>query len=368
MKKSFISIALAGILAISFSGCVGSSTPINIYQPQKENITLSGTKEGVIINGAIQLKDGSKIFDSEGDILVSFIINDELFYLIKTYIKDIPSYKIKNGSKVVIKEFRANAVKWFVDDNKFAIAEKLEKNETITVYDNIYEFNGKEFKQVNKNINLGPDVYVTNGYVFDIDKYSSGMYSIESYFSRIPGPITNRPMMYKQTIKNIITGKEIDMSSIRTNYEKGGNSKVITLGIKNDIVYYIYESSGIIFTEDYIIEALDLKNNKTYTLYSSKIAGGETKQFQLLKANNQVVLKIFDNPKLKHELWKTVNSITQYSNEPAKIISLNTLSVVDNLSNEFSTILIDPNGQYTYITCDAINVYQSLHRTGKPLF
>lgn len=38
--------------------------------------------------------------------------------------------------------------------NKFAIAEKLEKNETITVYDNIYEFNGKEFKQVNKNINL----------------------------------------------------------------------------------------------------------------------------------------------------------------------------------------------------------------------
>ena len=40
MKKSFISIALAGILAISFSGCVGSSTPINIYQTQKENITF----------------------------------------------------------------------------------------------------------------------------------------------------------------------------------------------------------------------------------------------------------------------------------------------------------------------------------------
>lgn len=73
--------------------------------------------------------------------------------------------------------------------------------------------------------------------------------------------------MYKQTIKNIITGKEIDMSSIRTNYEKGGNSKVITLGIKNDIVYYIYESSGIIFTEDYIIEALDLKNTK-HILYT----------------------------------------------------------------------------------------------------
>ena len=94
MKKSFISIALAGILAISFSGCVGSSTPINIYQPQKENITLSGTKEGVIINGAIQLKDGSKIFDSEGDILVSFIINliqflIDLFLIIFVFVAKI---------------------------------------------------------------------------------------------------------------------------------------------------------------------------------------------------------------------------------------------------------------------------------------
>mgnify|MGYP000697550555 CR=1 FL=1 len=61
MKKSLLNLALISALGISFSGCIGGSTPVNLYQPIKEEITLNNSQLGAVDKGAIILKNGSKI-------------------------------------------------------------------------------------------------------------------------------------------------------------------------------------------------------------------------------------------------------------------------------------------------------------------
>ena len=257
MKKSLLSIALISTLVIGFSGCVGSSTPVNLYQPVKEEITLNNSQLGQVLNGAIILKNGSKIYDQEGDILASFDINNELFYILT--IKDKNLYKVKNSSQVVVQEFKANGLSWFYDDNKLVLCVSLKGNQDSGLYDNVYEFNGKEFKIINKNLDLANGAYTTgNGSTLYKKVDKSGMYYIESWF-------TNSNFLEKQVVTNVITGKNLIVRSIKTNYEVGVPPRVI--GIRNDIIYYTY-TTGIFSSSQNFLEAYDLKTNKAYTLFT----------------------------------------------------------------------------------------------------
>ena len=79
MKKSLLHIVLISILAVGFTGCgllLPVSEPVSLTPLIKEEIILSGSN-GEVEKGALLLKNGSKIFDPEGDILESFVINNE---------------------------------------------------------------------------------------------------------------------------------------------------------------------------------------------------------------------------------------------------------------------------------------------------
>lgn len=375
MKRSLLNFALISALGIGFSGCVGGSTPVNLYQPVKEEITLNNSQSGQVLNGAIILKNGSKIYDQEGDILTSFDINNELFYILT--IKDKNLYKIKNSSQKVIQEFKANGLNWFTEDNKFVLCVSLKGNQEFGLYDNVYEFNGKEFNIINKNLDLSSGAYTTgNGSTLYKNVDKSGMYYIESWF-------TNSNYLEKQIVTNIVTGKNVLMKTLRTNYEAGISPVVI--GIRNDIIYYTY-STGLFSSNENFIEAYDLKTNKAYTLTvdSTFSAEGSKKKLQILKSGNQIALRIFDNPNLKTEtaLFRhTKNLETKYNNEPAKIISLNTLKEVKSISSDFYPVplfsgyenIVGSNVDTTQITTTANDLYFSYQKSmqnkvAKPLF
>lgn len=375
MKRSLLNLALISALGIGFSGCVGGSTPVNLYQPVKEEITLNNSQSGQVYNGAIILKNGSKIYDQEGDILTSFDINNELFYILA--IKDKNLYKVKNSSQKVIQEFKANGLNWFTEDNKFVLCVSLKGNQEFGLYDNVYEFNGKEFNIINKNLDLSGGAYTTgNGSTLYKNVNKSGMYYIESWF-------TNSNYLEKQIVTNIVTGKNVLMKTLRTNYEAGISPVVI--GIRNDIIYYTY-STGLFSSNENFIEAYDLKTNKAYTLTvdSTFSAEGSKKKLQILKSGNQIALRIFDNPNLKTEtaLFKhTKNLETKYNNEPAKIISLNTLKEVKNISSDFYPVplfsgyenIVGSNVDTTQITTTVTELYGAYlksqqNKVSKPLF
>ncbi len=257
MKKSLLNFALISALGIGFSGCTGGSTPVNLYQPVKEEITLNNSQLGQAYDGAIILKNGSKLFDQEGDILASFDINNELYYILM--IKDKNLYKVKNSSQKVIQEFKANALNWFTEDNKLVLCVSLKGNQEFGLYDNVYEFNGKEFNIINKNLDLSSGAYTTgNGSTLYKKVDKSGMYYIESWF-------TNSNYLEKQIVTNIVTGKSVLMGDLRkrANYEAA--TPPVVIGVRNEIIYYTY-STGLFSSNQNFIEAYDLKTNKAYTL------------------------------------------------------------------------------------------------------
>lgn len=327
MRKKLVNVALISVLGISLSGCLSEPQPVNLYQPIKEEVTLKNNQLGQVYNGAVILKNGSKIFDQEGDIIASFDKDNELFYILN--IKDKAIYKVKNSSQVLIKEFKANAFNLFTDNNKVVLCISLKGNNEFGLYDNIYEFDGKEFKIINKNIDLSGSVYTSGGNTLYKTVTKSGLYYIETWYT-----VDNH--LKKQIVTNILTGFSLDISTIKTNYKLGYPRRI--LGIRNNIIYYIYNSVTIP-TDQYFIEAYDLNTNQTHTLYSD--INKVEKKLQFVRSGNEVALKIFNNPELKTEsvIYKHTQQLeSKYNNEPAKIIALNTLKEANNISNDFTPI------------------------------
>ena len=343
MKKITLLSSGVALAALLFTGCAKNSTPISLYQAPKDDIVLN-IKQDEVKKGTLILQNGDKIFDNEGDIVTSFKVNNKLYYIVQSLIKGESHFKVKNSSKDIVEEFKANKITWFNDDNKFVLAVKLERNKTDDIYDNIYEFDGNKFNLINKNLDL------TNGYFIDDDKLTynrivsrSGMYYIESLFEQFG----NLTFLSKQYVTNISTDKKIDFKKIKTNYEIG-NNKPIILGIRNDIIIYTY-STGSLFTLSLpiiIIEAYDMKMNKAYTIYSDN----DSKKIQFLNSGNDVVLKIFDNTKIQSEVFYqnyVEDFKTKYMNESAKTIHLNSLKEIKNISgNTVNQMLITFQGSY----------------------
>ena len=265
MKKTLLSVAVAGVLGLGITGCVGgSSGPINLTPLAKEEITLNNPQLGLADNGAIILKDGKKIFDSEGDIVTTFDMNGKLYYVIKSLVKDETQFKVKDSNKKLIDEFKANGITWFKDTNRFILATKLEKNNTYSIYDNVYEFDGAKFNLINKNLDLSNKIMRYKNENLSKTVNISGIYQVDSLFTNY----RDMPNYIKeQIVTNVVTGKKLSMSELKTNYPKNDITPSV-LGIRNDIIYYAYKNSQGFFNNKTIIEAYDIKANKSYTIYS----------------------------------------------------------------------------------------------------
>lgn len=353
MRKTLVSVAVASVLGLWFTGCAGgSAAPINLTSLTKKEVTLDNQQLGLVEKGSLTLKDGKKIFDSEGDIVTSFDKNGKLYYIVKSLVKDESQFKVKDSNKKLIHEFKANAITWFEDVNRFVIATKLERNSTSSIYDNVYEFDGAKFNLVNKNLDLRSSISNRTSI--------SGLYKINSLY--------NNNSLRNQVVTNIITGKEIRINEIKTNFEVSSAAyRPIIFGIRNDIVYYIYrEESGA-----NLVEAYDIKDNKVYTLYAGRglLFGGDYKM-QFLQSGKQVALRVLENTKLMPEI--SLSSVaTKYQNEPAKIISLNTLEEIKGLTSNFKLIPTYQDNGKLDITFGGESFYyrvQSMNERNRTLF
>lgn len=337
MRRLLLSSSVA-LATLILTGCANNDMAISLYELKKEEIKLS-SNIGELKKGVLVFENGEKLLDEDGDIISSFTINNELFYIVKSYIKDDSHFKIKNKENEIISEIKANKIIFFRDDNKFILGVQLEKNRNKNIFDNIYDFNGRELKLIGKNLDFSNGIYEDDDGETYADRHVdiSGIYMIEHLYQYIG----NYKVLYKTNITNILTSKKVEFSKVKPNYE--ASKKPVILGIRNDIVFYAYPSGSFfsLSLPKKIIEAYDINNDKKYTLFSDTDSDGISKKIQLLKHNNDVVLKIFDNPEIKSEIifdTYDVDNNSKYINEPAKMIHLNSLKEIDGISSSFSII------------------------------
>jgi len=352
MKKSTSLFIFAIILLLSGCNSTGLNIPgiSNSNKPKTTIKTLNMKTTSKIVeakkiftldNGGVILPDGVKVLDEEGDIINVYTINNNNFYVVKTN----SSFKIKNlKTKELLKEFKKCTLHSFQNKNKVLFAVKYNKNTSI--YENIYLFNGKTFSLVNKNLNI------PNG------SRSSGAYALKTYYSKVKGSSWGYSFRgYELT--NIEKGHNFNIMPLYPEmviFGTKASDKKFILGTINDNIFYLYRTVN----EDYAIELYNdnTKVQKTILLTNKKL--------QFLKYNNQIVMKIFNNPKLKNERdigSSAINITSKYTNEPATYISLNSLEIVKGVSKDFKTIIV--NGNYattleTLITYDLEKLYYTL--------
>jgi hypothetical protein len=303
-----ISLALVGLFV---SGCVGGAAQqISLYAPQKKSVILDGYNQNHVKNGAITLSDGSRILDEEGDIKEVFVINGHTFYLLNVISQKV--YKVKDLNKNVLKEFDATQdIAWFVGNNKVLFAVRLVGNNISQLYDNVYEYDGKTFNLVNKNIDL------RNALV-------SGTYYIKTYQSG------GRPLnkLIQEFVIDIATGKQYEICTLQTNHKSIYCPNVI--GVVGDKIYYMYSASTGFLSSEFVLEVFDTKTNQKHILLSTS----EKHSIQFLRYRDAVVLKVFDKDLPYGERIDYI----EFANEPAKYIDLATLDEVDGISSDFAPI------------------------------
>lgn len=317
MTKRILKICLSIALLMSLFGCAGNNTPqvpISYYKPIKDTKIVKDDTLAKVENGALIFKNGDKVYDEDGDIVAAFTLDNNVFYLLRILDKNL--FFIKNANKKVIKKLKATNIIWFTSPNKVILAVKLPGNHS-SYYDNIYSFDGKKIKLINKNILLD------NGYV-------TGLYYVNVIYRG----------QYRDfkgyRIVNMLNGKIV---TIKPKY-KALLDKYYLLGAIGENLFYIYSANpGDFFSfslGENVLEVYNPNNGMQNTILDSK------HKFQILKAGNQYVLKVFNNTNLTSEfkIWKSRGRInSKYDREPAKYISLNTLKEV-KISNNFKPIMI----------------------------
>jgi len=325
MKKRIVKLTLTTILVGVISGCAGVSkgaTPIAVNL-KKTHKVLHSSKYS-ISNGSIVSDNGDRVFDEEGDIVgVYNFSHEKSIYLLKIIGK--PIYKVKTIDKKVVKVFDANKIIPFSDKDKVIFAVRLKGNKT-NIYDNIYLYNGKQFKFINKNIDLS-NTYPTGLFALKT-VYSCGSYCFINY----------------QEVIDMENGQKIYNKKLPTTYKPDYKPKII--GARNNKVFYIYKVAGGMYAT-YVIEAYDTKTKQSQVV----LAGRVDPEIQILKNDNFVVIK---------------------ETEPKKYIYLNTLEEIDNISGNFKPITIKVYSSYD-TKYGALNLYEYIvneaHSTSvKPLF
>jgi len=341
------SVLFLAILLVGFSGCKEIDLSVPGLQAKKPPVQkpveitklkilphgIEAQKSPIVKNGAIIMPNNERILDENGDIIQVYHANQEYFYLLQTR----KTFKLKNlATKKVIKEFEKPVdIQSFQDTDGFLLAIKW--NLQSNVYDNIYSFDGKNLKLINKNI------------VIPFGSGVHGTYALKGVYKHIEGSLWAYQFQ-GYYIVNILSGKVVE---IKPQY-----SKLITMilfgthkstfkniiGIIDDNIFYTYKDTN---GKD-VLEVYNGKTNSQKTILETN------NRLQFLKYGNQVVVKIFNDKNLKaeHVLGNT-NIKTRYANMPAKYISLNLLANVSGVSQDFEPIVLKGNYANTpesYIT------------------
>ena len=273
MLNKVIASALIGTIIITLSGCGGRSVAVPVYTPAKKQIMLNNREKAIVDNGALILKNGDKIFDENGAIIDAYTLEGKVFYLL---LQKNQTFELKDSDKKLIKNFEADRISTYYSNNDILFAIHKKPN-PLNIMDTVYKFDGRNLTIINKNVRAGG--------------FATGIYNVFVLYSK-----ENDFSDYK--IVNVTNNKIVKMPS---------DFKHL-VGAINDKIFYI-DREG--FGGDNSI----LKMYNPTTQKSIALAQKED-HVQLLKAGDQVVLRIFTDKNLKG----SANKISKY-------ISLNRLGV-----------------------------------------
>ena len=307
--------------------------PIKILKMKTLTNKIEAKKIPFIENGAIVMPNNERVFDERGDIIKVLHANHQYFYILQT--RD--TFELKNlVSKKVIKKFDAPVgIQSFQDVDDIILAIKW--NEQSNIYDNVYSFNGKNLKLINKNI------------VIPFASTRDGIYAMKGMYKAIEGSAWAYTF-YGYHIVNMFNGQIVKLESqypeIVSVFLLGKHKSPIkyTIGVIGDNIFYAYEG----YNGKSILEVYNGKTNSRQAILETN------NKLQFLKYENQIVVKIFDDRNLETERELGSHNInTAYSNMSAKYISLNLLANVPSVSQEFKPIILKGNFARTkeaYIT------------------
>jgi hypothetical protein len=322
LNKTIVS-ALIGMIIISFNGCGGVSVAVPVYVPAKKQIMLNNTEKAIVDNGALILNNGDKIFDENGEIIHAYTLKGKVFYLL---LQKNQTFALKDSDKKLIKNFEADRITTYNsnDDILFAIHKQFNP---LNIMDTVYKFDGRNLTIINKNVKAGG--------------FATGIYNAFVLYSK-----ENDFSGYK--IVNITNNKIIKMPS---------DFKHLVGAINDKIFYIDREGFG---GDDSILKMYNPTTQKSIALVQ------KADQIQLLKAGDQVVLRIFMDKNLK----ATTNKFSRY-------ISLNRLEEVSSISSDFKPIILHYRVENnhtktweTYTIADMEEILWNMHtsRTVRPFF
>ena len=264
----------------------------------KKDLVINTNNNVYIDNGALVFNNGEKLYDEEGDIKDLFILNNQVFYILQNLNKNIIS--IKDLEQNIIKTF-TGGIMWFKSNDEFIIASKLKNNASLRMYDNIYSFNGKKFKLINKNLNLSGN--------------KTGFFVVKSLYNKYGFKGT--------TVTNIKNSKQL-------------NNRHLIIGASKDKILYIERVSTGFLSKASILKVLDTNTDKSIPLLKE---GEEYLQFY--KLGNEIILKIMSGDTLSSESkmhGHYTNVKSKFTNKKGRYIHLNTLTEVDGVSKDFKLI------------------------------
>jgi len=348
MKKNIVVVAT--LIAISFTGCINN-------QPRMEYNTYKASKKSVIATrdiikvdgGRLQFKD-KNIMDEDGDIDMAFTIEGKVYYFTSKEDTRLGTYILKDENKKEIKKFEGKLVKLLMDPSGFPIILVQKDSRKINqLYDNVYQFNGKDVILVNKNLQKHWNEFYMAGYQVTMRTHKEGGFS-GSYFP-IVSVVDNTEIRLKTLHPDTFLGKpEPEELSILTS--SGEN------------IIYIYTD----FNGDSAIEAFNLKSKEANTLAKGDV------YCQLLYSGNKKILRIFNNKNIHSE--SAIHGyipISKYDNESSIYIDLGSLNEVSININDFKKYIMKSGfnnmaGGYTeqnYVTFSLLNL--KYHSKGRPL-
>lgn len=312
------SVSIAGsvlLFSLVLGGCAQQpKIEYNIYTPVKKSVINSN--EIIKVNGGrLQFKDKS-IMDEDGDINMAFNIDGKLYYFTSKEGASLGTYILKDENSKEIKKFEGKLIRLLkAEDGYPLILVQKDGSKMNQMFDNVYRFDGKEVKLVNKNLQMYNNEFYAAGHQVVPKVNKEGAFS-NSYF-----PLVSVVNGSSKTIKALHPGAFFGTPNPE-------NLTIITSSGEN-IVYVYGDING-----DDAIEAFSLKTGEAKTLAKGKVV------CQLLYSGDKRILRILSGQNVHAESSMLGVPVSKYDNEPSTFIDLSSLDEVSINLNDYNKLIL----------------------------
>jgi len=317
MKRSKSIIGSLAVASLLFTGCGGTTplVPYNAYKFEKAN-KETPAPELMVKNGVLEIQNGEKIFDDDGDIIYGHKTEKKIFYVLKKR-SDSEEFVVKDTTGKYKKELKANKLKFY--SNGYIAARLNTQNSA--VFDNLWHITDEGLKLTAKNLRL-------NGYTigrFDIEpikRYSEyGSYLIGYHITDIPTA---------KVIESDFSEFNVHTIKLSNTNERKSSLNYRVLGASGDNLLLTYRDT----MSKNALGIYNVSNDASYTLMNTETHNGA---IQFLANKNDKILRVFEDATLTKESQTIINGANQsvrdsmttaYNDKLSKFYNLSTLKEV----------------------------------------